>query len=79
MEIKRVFNATGNSWDVGKSYFGKDAKIRSIVDNSFWNNGELGFRGGAVNFSFNFDDTTRVVMYPSETVFVEMESDILGL
>lgn len=79
MEIKRVFDAVGNSWHVGKSYFGKDAKVRQIVDNSFWNNGELGFRGGAVNFAFDFDDNTRVVMYPEETVFVEMEPDVLGL
>lgn len=79
MEIKRIFDNVGNSWELGKSYFGKESKIRSITDNTFWSNGELGFQGGAVNFSLDFEDGIRVNVYPKETIFVELEPDILGL
>jgi hypothetical protein len=79
MEIERIFDDTGRSWEIGKSYFGKtDTKLRSISDNTFWSNGELGFRGGAVNFALDFEDGTRIVMYPQTMMFVEMNSVILG-
>jgi len=71
MEIKRVFDLKGNSWEIGKYYFGKESKINKITDRTHWEDNEGGWHRGIPYFVLSFDDGTSVGLYTSETIFSE--------
>lgn len=61
--IKRIFDDSGNNWELGYSYFGKSSKLVNILIKSEGGNCPV--------FIFYFDDMSRIDMYALKVIFVE--------